>query len=125
MKSRILFALATACLVIAACDRRPAVVMETAPRPHTPTSLARIETLATNDLRTEINDFEHLPSAVHGARVKKLFAEIELEFAELNELLAMKSADERANTAGKLADAARKVGNAFRGANEVIRNETR
>ena len=170
MNSRILSAFATASLLVTACDRQPAVVMETTPRPYAPTSLARIETLETQVLRTDIDKYEHSPSAVREARVKKVFAEIELEFAELNELLAMKSEDERANAAGKLAalracldaeqirflrlealsaskarehaeqlaekgaaeriggkmdDAARKVGNAFRDAGETIRERTR
>ena len=104
MNNRLPCALATISLLFAACDRQPAVVMETTPRPYAPTSLARIETLENQALRTEIYNFEHSPSAARVARVKKVFAEIELEFAELNELLAAKSADERAKAAGKLAD---------------------
>ena len=104
MNNRLACTLATISLLVTACSREPAVVMETAPRPYAPTSLERIETLENNALRTEINNFEHSPTAVHAARVKKVFAELNLEFAELNELLATKSADERAKAAGKLAE---------------------
>ncbi|MEO6786408.1 MAG: hypothetical protein ABI318_09775 [Chthoniobacteraceae bacterium] len=104
MNRRALCSIATASLLVAGCDRQPATVMETAPRPYAPTSLAQIEKLETGTLLAEIDAFERSPSAVHGARVRKTFAEIDLEFAELNALLATKGADVRADSAGKLAE---------------------
>ena len=104
MNRRILFPIAAACLLTGGCNRRPAVIMETSPRPYAPTSIAHIETLETQTLRTELATFERTPTAVQGALVKKIIAEIDLELAQLNELLATKTEEERANVADKVAE---------------------
>ena len=45
MNNRLACTLATISLLVTACSREPAVVMDTTPRPYAPTSLERIETL--------------------------------------------------------------------------------
>ena len=104
MNIRALSSIAAVSLLVTACDRQPAAIRETTPRPYVPNSLANIGKLENGALRTEIAAFERSSSAVNAARVKKVFADIELEFAELNELLATKIADERAESADKLAE---------------------
>ena len=104
MNNRILSALATATLLAAGCNRQPPVIIEGTPPPSPPTPVARTVTFETHALRREIDTFEHTPSVVQGARVKKAFAEIDGEIAELIEHVAKKSGSERAEAALKLAD---------------------
>lgn len=111
MKPRSLFLVASAALLVAGCDRRPTVVIEPSPPPPPPivpaipsTPVARTETFETHALRREIDLFELGPSTVQSARVKKAFAEIDGEIAELIEHVAKKTGDQQAKAARKLAD---------------------
>lgn len=104
MKKHPLFVLATVTLLAAGCNRQQPVIIETAPSPPPATPVARTETLETHALRREIDTFERTPSTVQSARVKKAFAEIDGEIAELIEHVAKKTGDERAKAARKLAD---------------------
>ena len=120
MKSRALVILAVS-MVGAGCNRQP-VVIQTAPPP-TPVPqiapamavvpevlrvpvapVARTENFETHALRREIDAFDRSPSAVQSARVKKAFAELDGEIAELIEHVARKTGDEQAKAARKLAD---------------------
>lgn len=167
MNRRIPFSIVTACLLVAGCNREPAAIIERAPPEPSPTPVARTATMETHALGREIDTFERTPSVVQGARVKKAFAEMDVEIAEMIELVAKENGDGLPGAARKLADlgayrdaehvrflriealaplrsaeqprnegpaekvggkideAARKVGNKFRDAAEVIRDRTR
>lgn len=103
MKIHIL-SITIAAALAAGCNRRPTVIIETAPPAPTPLPVARTVTFETRALGREIDTFEQTPSTVQQARVQKAFAEIDGEIAELVEHVATKSGDGRAEAARKLAD---------------------
>lgn len=104
MNSRTFSAFTAAALVTAGCDRKPAVIVETVPSTPMRAPVARTATFETHALRKEIDAFGRTPSGVQAARVKKAFAEIDGEIAELVEHVARKTGGERAEAARKLAD---------------------
>ena len=104
MNIHTLLSVTVASLLAAGCQRESRVIIETAPPDPTPLPVARTETLETRVLGREIDTFEQTPSTVQAARVKKAFAEIDGEIAELVEYVAKKTGDGRAEAARKLAN---------------------
>jgi hypothetical protein len=88
-------------LGFAACDRQ-IVVVEKAPATPLPEPVARTKTLETSRLGSAVDDFEREPSAARRATVKKAFAELDGEIAELQEYIAKHGGEERAKAAAKL-----------------------
>ena len=104
MNIRPLLSIALVSLFAAGCNRQSRVIIETPPPAPTPLPVARTETFETKALGRAIDAFEHTPSTVQSARVKKALAEMDGEIAELVEYVAKKTGDGRAEAARKLAD---------------------
>ena len=104
MNRHLYLSLAAAGLLVAGCRRETRVIIETTPPAPTPLPVSHTDTFETRALGREIDTFERTPSAVQSARVKKAFAELDGEIAELVEYVAKKTGEGRAEAARKLAD---------------------
>lgn len=104
MNRHLFLSVAAAGLLVVGCRRETRIIIETTPPAPTPLAVARTDTFETRALGREIDTFERTPSMVQSARVKKAFAELDGEIAELVEYVAKKTGDGRAEAARKLAD---------------------
>ena len=106
MKNRLISAVGISTFALIAllgstgCKPQPTVLSPAEPTPSAP--VARTETLETNVLQKEIDLYEQIPSVAQSARVDRAFAEIDGEIAELVELVATQTGDDRAEAAAKL-----------------------
>jgi hypothetical protein len=96
-----LAALAGVALALVGCEQRTVVVRESAP-PVEP--VARTKTLETSVLKSRIDAYERAPSLENSADVRKAFAELDAEIAELEGHVARKTGEDRAEAAQKLAN---------------------
>ena len=102
MNPRILTAIAAAVAVsFSACERRT-VVVDVAPATPIPEPVAKTRTLETSHLGAAVNSYERNPSAENLADVKKAFADLDGEIAELEGLVAKRNGGEREEAAAKL-----------------------
>lgn len=83
------------------CERRT-VIVETRPAEPVAEPIARTETLETIKLASALDTFERNPSAENSADVKKAFADLEGEIAELEARVAKTSGGDRDEAALKL-----------------------
>ncbi len=90
-------------LLALGCDRADPVVI-VVPTTPPPLPVARTDTFETRVLGREIDAFDRTPSAEQHARVQKALAELDGEIAELEEQVAKKTGDGRAEAARKLTD---------------------
>lgn len=88
-------------LMFSACDKRKdtTVIIETQTPPATDT-----KTLETRALGTAINTYDKAPTAENAADVKRAFAELDGEIAELEGHVSNKTGDARAEALKKLND---------------------
>jgi hypothetical protein len=91
---RMLIAATLATVAFTGCERKPAVVEV---RPATPLAepVARTKTLETSQLGVAIDAYERTPTEEHRADVRKAFAELDGEVAELEALVAQRSGTSR------------------------------
>lgn len=102
MTRRILSSLAIAAAVtLMGCERKT-VVVEVAPATPVVEPVAKTKTLETARLGAAVDAYERTPSAENHADVKKAFAELDGELAELEGLVAKRTGVEREEAAGKL-----------------------
>jgi hypothetical protein len=87
-------------LAITACERKTVVVVESPPVE----PVAKTKTFETAALKAAIDSYERAPTNEAAANVRKRFAELDSEIAELEGRVARKSGDERAEAAQKLAN---------------------
>jgi hypothetical protein len=104
MKLKQIYPAIAASLVLsfAACEKRTVVVVEPSAPQAEPVSKTR--TFETAALKSAINSYEQAPSPARAADVRKAFAELDGEIAELEADVAKKTGQDRAEAAQKLAN---------------------
>ena len=101
MNRRIFSSLAlAAALALMACERKT-VVVEVVPATPVIEPVAKTKTLETSRVGSAVNAYERTPSAENHADVKKAFAELDGEIAELEALVAKRTGGERAEASAK------------------------
>lgn len=88
-------------LVCLGCERKT-VVVEMPPVTPIAEPITQTKTLETSRLGSAVDDYEREPSAKNQGSVKRAFANLDGEIAELEELVAKKSGSERQEAAAKL-----------------------
>ena len=102
MKSRItLFAAAITAVVLMGCERKVVVVERTPPLAEEK-PVSKTKTLETSRLGGAVDSYERNPTAANHAAVKKALADLDGEIAELEELVAKRTGEGRAEAAAKL-----------------------
>lgn len=89
-------------LALVACERKVVIVE----RPHTE-PIAEITTFETMGLKNSIDAYEKQPTDENAAGVRKAFAKLDGEIAELEGHVAKKTGEPRAEAAAKLVDLTR------------------
>jgi phage FluMu gp28-like protein len=87
-------------LAFAACERKTVVIVE----PAAPDPVAKTRTFETAALKSSIDAYEHVPTEEKAADVRKSFAELDSEIAELEARVARETGEDRAEAAQKLAN---------------------